>query len=374
MQGMSSRSKWALWGMVGVAGLLTGCVSTQEGVPELEPNYQLEQRLVSDYELIKQVSAQLDQSNIYDDSMQPRNQSRKCLLPFLVNNDQGSVALYWDGACLNGQAVGLGRVVRTDHGFKTTELLVELKPEEPDTLYTYLNFSVARAESEVGTSVLALKGGKLQGHSATLGYSDSGWAAGHYDLSYRYEDTTNFVSYTKVIDLINGESSFIVAYPNFSYDLLEAQDNVLSPIARTYRLLEGASTVGLSYLWLKDGRLLVRDNTTHQDHIMTSTTPELTATVSRIKDEVETQTAAIDAAVDTGLAKIEQYAADKCQRPSAFFRGDEVNQICDYRANISAALEQLKAAQAERATSLESARAHQEQQLKELEAQLHSLR
>ena len=60
--------------------------------------------------------------------------------------------------------------------------------------------------------------------------------------------------------------------------------------------------------------------------------------------------------------------------PERLFRGDEVNQICDYRANISAALEQLKAAQAERATSLESARAHQEQQLKELEAQLHSLR
>ena len=261
---------------------LSGCVSTApttSEAPGMSPdgttlevasNEQIEQRLLSDYELIKQVSSQLNQSNIYDETMQPKNQSAKCLLPFLVNNEQGTVALYWDGACQDGHAVGLGRVVRTDNGKKTTELLVELKPNEPNTLYTYLGYSVLRAESEVGTSVLKLVDGKLQGHSSTLGYSDVGWADGHYDLSYRFEDSTNFVSYTKVLDLLNGESSHIIAYPNFSHDLLEAHDNVLSTIERTYRLLEGPDTVGLSYIWLKDGRLLVRDNSTNQDHIVTS--------------------------------------------------------------------------------------------------------
>ena len=364
---------------------LSGCVSTApttSEAPGMSPdgttlevasNEQIEQRLLSDYELIKQVSSQLNQNNIYDETMQPKNQSAKCLLPFLVNNEQGTVALYWDGACQDGHAVGLGRVVRTDNGKKTTELLVELKPDEPNTLYTYLGYSVLRAESEVGTSVLKLVDGKLQGHSSTLGYSDVGWADGHYDLSYRFEDSTNFVSYTKVLDLLNGESSHIIAYPNFSHDLLEAHDNVLSTIERTYRLLEGPDTVGLSYIWLKDGRLLVRDNSTNQDHIVTSYPDKLDDYVARIKNEVTRKTDGIEAEVNFGLKKLEQYHAQKCTRPTAFFRGDEVNQICDYLDNISHALAGLKAAKEERNASLESYRKHQEQILKELEQHLKAL-
>lgn len=370
----------ALSCMLGTA--LSGCVSTADTTPEaseasptleVASNQQIEQRLLSDYELIKQVSSQLNQSNIYDETMQPQNQSAKCLLPFLVNNEQGTVALYWDGACQDGHAVGLGRVVRTDNGKKTTELLVELKPDEPNTLYTYLRYSVLRAESEVGTSVLKLVDGKLQGHSSTLGYSDVGWADGHYDLSYRFEDSTNFVSYTKVLDLLNGESSLIIAYPNFSHDLLEAHDNVLSTIERTYRLLEGPDTVGLSYIWLKDGRLLVRDNSTNQDHIVTSYPHSLDDYVDRIKTEVARHTAGIDTEVNFGLKKLEQYHAQKCTRPTAFFRGDEVNQICDYLDNINHALAGLKAAKEERNASLESYRKHQEQILKELEQHLKAL-
>lgn len=364
---------------------LSGCVSTApttSEAPGMSPdgttlevasNEQIEQRLLSDYELIKQVSSQLNQNNIYDETMQPKNQSAKCLLPFLVNNEQGTVALYWDGACQDGHAVGLGRVVRTDNGKKTTELLVELKPNEPNTLYTYLSYSVLRAESEVGTSVLKLVDGKLQGHSSTLGYSDVGWADGHYDLSYRFEDSTNFVSYTKVLDLLNGESSHIIAYPNFSHDLLEAHDNVLSTIERTYRLLEGPDTVGLSYIWLKDGRLLVRDNSTNQDHIVTSYPDKLDDYVARIKNEVTRKTDGIEAEVNFGLKKLEQYHAQKCTRPTAFFRGDEVNQICDYLDNISHALAGLKAAKEKRNASLESYRKHQEQILKELEQHLKAL-
>ena len=364
---------------------LSGCVSTAPTTSEAQgmspdgttlevaSNEQIEQRLLSDYELIKQVSSQLNQNNIYDETMQPKNQSAKCLLPFLVNNEQGTVALYWDGACQDGHAVGLGRVVRTDNGKKTTELLVELKPNEPNTLYTYLGYSVLRAESEVGTSVLKLVDGKLQGHSSTLGYSDVGWADGHYDLSYRFEDSTNFVSYTKVLDLLNGESSHIIAYPNFSHDLLEAHDNVLSTIERTYRLLEGPDTVGLSYIWLKDGRLLVRDNSTNQDHIVTSYPDKLDDYVARIKNEVTRKTDGIEAEVNFGLKKLEQYHAQKCTRPTAFFRGDEVNQICDYFDNISHALAGLKAAKEKRNASLESYRKHQEQILKELEQHLKAL-
>ena len=364
---------------------LSGCVSTApttSEAPGMSPdgttlevasNEQIEQRLLSDYELIKQVSSQLNQNNIYDETMQPKNQSAKCLLPFLVNNEQGTVALYWDGACQDGHAVGLGRVVRTDNGKKTTELLVELKPNEPNTLYTYLGYSVLRAESEVGTSVLKLVDGKLQGHSSTLGYSDVGWADGHYDLSYRFEDSTNFVSYTKVLDLLNGESSHIIAYPNFSHDLLEAHDNVLSTIERTYRLLEGPDTVGLSYIWLKDGRLLVRDNSTNQDHIVTSYPDKLDDYIARIKNEVTRKTDGIEAEVNFGLKKLEQYHAQKCTRPTAFFRGDEVNQICDYLDNISHALAGLKAAKEKRNASLESYRKHQEQILKELEQHLKAL-
>lgn len=358
-----------------VALLLVGCVSNQAtDTLEVAVNEQIEQRLMSDYELILKVSSQLDHSNIYDQSMQPKNQREKCLLPFLVNNDAGSVALYWDGECHNGYATGLGRVVRTDHGKKTTELLVEFKPDEPDTIYTYLTYSLLREESEVGVSVLKLADNKLQGYGATLGYSLPGWSEGNFDLSYRYEDTSNFVSYTKIIDLLNGESSLIIAYPNFSHDLMDAHDNVLSSFERTYRLLEGNDMVGLSYIWLKDGRLLVRNNATGEDHVATSVSPKLLDYITRIKEQVESKTDAIDDEINLGLNKLEQYHAKKCQRPRAFFRGDEVNFVCSYLEDTQVALEALAEAKDERTESLESYLQHQEQILKELEEHLKTLR
>lgn len=367
---------------------LTGCATTAPGpndaaveadklTLELTAQTRLEERLLSDYELIAQVSAQLNQNNIYDESMQPRNKSQKCLLPFLVNNDQGTVALYWDGACHQGYATGLGRVVRTENGQVTTELLAELKPHEPHTLYTYLHYSVARAESEVGTSFLQLSSGKLRGHSATLGYSYEDWAAGHYDLSYRSEDTTNFVSATKVVDLLNGESSFILAYPNFSHDLLEAHANVLSPIERTYRLLEGATTVGLSFIWLKDGRILVRDNQTEQDQIISQSSPKLTelnAHIAQLKAQVTERTDAIDAEINAGLAQLERYHGQKCAAPQPLFDGDNVNHICDYLRTTHEAMAGLQSARAAREASLESYRQHQAKMLEELEEHLKTLR
>lgn len=334
--------------------------------PSLTTNQNLESRLISDYELIKAVSSQIDHSNIYDESMQPINKKEKCLLPFMVS-DGSDTKLYWDGECSNGYAVGLGRAVRTMNDKKVTELLLEIDPQDKDRLVNYLRYDVASQDSEIGYSVIALNNEKLVGHSATLGYNDAQWDQGSFEFTYRYEDTTNFVSYTKIIDLLSGEFSSIIAYPNYSHDLLNARDNVLSNIDRTYRLLEGRTMIGLSYIWLKDGRLLVKDNATGQDSLATNHPEELETFVQDIQDKVSAQVEKVNTEVEQGFDKLEQYSLKKCKRPEAFFKGDEVNHVCDYIFNVNAAYEQLLEAKEVRSHQIDAFRQNQEQRLNEID-------
>lgn len=350
--------------------LLSACNSTtNSGNHEqfsLKTNRDIESRLMSDYELIKTVSSQVDQSNIYDASMQPINKKEKCLLPFMVS-DGSNTKMYWDGQCLDGKAVGLGRAVRTIDDKKTTELLLEIDPKVKDTLVSYVRYDVASTESEVGYSVIALKDDKLSGYCATLGYKDEDWHNGSFEFTYRYEDTPNFVSYTKIIDLLSGEFSSIIAYPNFSHDLLNARDNVLSNIDRTYRLLEGRTMMGISYIWLKDGRLLLKDNATGQDSIATNHPQELEAFVQDIQDKVSLQVDKVNAEVEKGFDKVEEYSLQKCKRPEMFFKGDEVNHICDYLFNVNAAYDELIQAKELRSHEIDSYRQNQEERLKEID-------
>lgn len=345
-----------------------------DGASALETNLQLENRLLSDYELIKQVSSQISPMNIYDETMQPLNKKEKCLLPFLVNDSGSQVQLYWDGDCANGLAQGLGRVVRTVGGKKSQELLVEINPKQPNSLVSYLRYDVASGDSEVGYSLLSLKDDKLQGYSVTWGYNDRSWQEGNYEVTSRYEDTTNFMSYTKIVDLLSGEYSSIIAYPNFSHDLLSAHDNVLSNIDKTYRLLEGRTMIGLSYIWLKDGRLLVRDNSTGQDSLVKEHPQQLEDYIAQLGDKVDTQIEEHNAQVDQGFAKLEEYNAKKCRQLNAFFRGDEVNYVCDYLFNVSSAYDEFLKAQEQRSLQIDSYRESQEQRLKQLEQQLRSLK
>ena len=180
-----------------------------------------------------------------------------------------------------------------------------------------------------------------------------------------------------MVDLLNGESAFILAYPNFSHDLLEAHDNVLSSIDRTYRLLEGATTVGLSFIWLKDGRILVRYNQTQQDQILSQSSPKLTelnAHIAQLKAQVTERTDDIDEEINAGLAQLERYHGQKCATPQPLFNGDHVNHICDYLRTTREAMAGLKSARAAREASLESYRQHQAQMLEELEEHLKTLR
>ena len=335
-------------------------------------NHALEQRLMGDYDLIKQVSSQIDKSSIYDESMQPLNKKEKCLVPFMIQDVSNE--LYWDGACKNGLASGMGRLVRAHDGKKLNEMLVEIEPNSKDRLDIYLNYSTERGDSEVGHSVLELKDDKLQGYSATLGYNDSAWLEENFDLSYRYEDTTNLVSYTKVVDMLNGEFSSIIAYPNFSHDLLNAHNNVLSNIDKTYRLLEGRTMIGLSYIYLKDGRLLMRDNATGSDEVLTEHPADLDTYIEQLQDKVATEVAKVQKEVDFGLSKVEQYRQKKCKRLNAFFRGDEVNQVCDYIFNLTHSYEQLRDAKNDRASTIETYRENQEERLHDLERHLNSLK
>lgn len=350
--------------------LLSACNSTSENLtlqqPNLNTNQAIESRLISDYELIKAVSSQIDHSNIYDESMQPVNKKEKCLLPFMVN-DGSHTKLYWDGECQDGLAVGLGRAVRTIDEKKTSELLLEIDPQNKDSLVNYLRYDVATQDSEIGYSIISLENNKLVGHSATLGYNDAQWAKGSFEFTYRYEDTTNFVSYTKIIDLLSGDFSSIIAYPNYSHDLLNARDNVLSNIDRTYRLLEGRTMIGLSYIWLKDGRLLIKDNASGQDSIATDHPQELETFVQDLQDKVSAQVEKVNALVERGFDKVEEYSLQKCKRPVAFFKGDEVNQICDYIFNVNASYEQLLEAKELRSHQIDAYRNNQEQRLSEID-------
>lgn len=350
--------------------LLTACNSTTTNEESeqfsLKTNLAIESRLMSDYELIKTVSSQVDQSNIYDVAMQPVNKKEKCLLPFMVS-DGSDTKMYWDGQCEDGKAVGLGRAVRTLNDKKITELLLEIDPKVKDTLVSYLRYDVTNTESEIGYSVITLKDDKLSGYCATLGYKDDEWLNGSFEFTYRYEDTPNFVSYTKIIDLLSGEFSSIIAYPNFSHDLLNAHDNVLSNIDRTYRLLEGRTMMGISYIWLKDGRLLLKDNATGQDRVATNHPEELESFVQDIQDRVSLHVEKANLEVKKGFAKVEEYSLQKCKRPEAFFKGDEVNHICDYLFNVNAAYDELLKAKELRSHEIDSFRQNQEERLKEID-------
>lgn len=351
--------------------LLSACNSTTANNKDseqfsLKTNRAIESRLMNDYELIKTVSSQVDQSNIYDESMQPVNKKEKCLLPFMVS-DGSNTKMYWDGQCENGKAVGLGRAVRTLNDKKITELLLEIDPKVKDTLLSYLRYDVTTSESEIGYSVIELKNDKLSGHCATLGYKDEDWHNGSFEFTYRYEDTPNFVSYTKIIDLLSGEFSSIIAYPNFSHDLLNARDNVLSNIDRTYRLLEGRTMMGISYIWLKDGRLLLKDNATGQDSLATNHPKELEDFVQDIQDKVSVQVDKVNTEVEIGFDKVEEYSQQKCKRPEMFFKGDEVNYVCDYLFNVNAAYDELIQAKELRSHEIDSYRQNQEERLKEID-------
>lgn len=339
-------------------------LSSQSAVND-PTNKVIESRLMSDYEVIKTVSSQIGRNNIYDKTMQPVNKTEKCLIPFMVA-DAADSRMYWDGKCSNGHAVGLGRAVRTIADKKVAEYLIEIDEKHPDTLHTYLRYDAGRFDSEIGYSVLTLKDDKFTGFSATMGYNDQDWIDGTYEFTYRYEDTANFVSYTKIIDMLSGEYSSIIAYPNFSHDLLNATDNVLSSISKTYRLLEGRTMIGLSYIWLKDGRLLMKDNATGSDSILTEHPVELETMVNEIQDKVAAQTDIVSKEVEKGFAKVEEYSAKQCKRPNAFFKGDEVNVVCDYLFNLNAAYDQLVEAKEVRSHEIDSFRDSQNLRLQKL--------
>lgn len=366
---MANGLKFVSLGAMVSMAVLSACTSTeglQSKTEVVDPaNKAIESRLLNDYEVIKTVSSQIGRNNIYDENMQPANKTEKCLIPFMVA-DAADSKIYWDGACSNGKAVGLGRAVRTIADKKVTEYLLEINPEEPDTLRTYLRYDAGRYDSEIGYSVLTLKDDKFTGFSATMGYNDQEWIDGTYEFTYRYEDTANFVSYTKIIDLLSGEFSSIIAYPNFSHDLLNAGDNVLSSISKTYRLLEGRTMIGLSYIWLKDGRLLMKDNATGTDSILTEHPAELETFVNEIQTKVADQTEIVSAEVEKGFNKVEEYSSKKCKRPNAFFKGDEVNVVCDYLFNLNAAYDQLVEAKEMRSHEIDSFRDSQNMRLNKL--------
>lgn len=349
--------------------LMSACTSNEglnsQSAVNDPTNKIIESSLMSDYEVIKTVSSQIDRNNIYDNSMQPVNKTEKCLIPFMVA-DAADSRMYWDGKCSNGHAVGLGRAVRTIADKKVAEYLIEIDEKNPDTLHTYLRYDAGRFDSEIGYSVLTLKDNKFTGFSATMGYNDQDWLDGVYEFTYRYEDTANFVSYTKIIDLLSGEYSSIIAYPNFSHDLFNASDNVLSSISKTYRLLEGRTMIGLSYIWLKDGRLLMKDNATGSDSILTEHPAELETMVNEIQDKVAAQTDIVSKEVEKGFAKVEEYSSKQCKRPNAFFKGDEVNVVCDYLFNLNAAYDQLVEAKEVRSHEIDSFRDSQNQRLQKL--------
>ena len=124
--------------------------------------------------------------------------------------------------------------------------------------------------------------------------------------------------------------------------------------------------IGLSYIWLKDGRLLMKDNVIGSDSILTEHPAELETMVNEIQDKVAAQTDIVSKEVEKGFAKVEEYSSKQCKRPNAFFKGDEVNVVCDYLFNLNAAYDQLVEAKEVRSHEIDSFRDSQNQRLQKL--------
>lgn len=359
--------------------ILSGCSATEQATVDtpvsareaFAQDQELLSSLQSDYELIKQVSSQLSTSNIYDQRLQPVNKREKCLIPFMVSHQDG-VQLYWDGSCKNGYASGLGRMVRTLNGHKIDEFLLDVI--YPHQLVAYLQYDLENMDAEAGYSELKLENEQLTGYSATLGYNVQQWHNGSFNISYRYEDTTNLVSFTKVLDLLSGEVSSIIAYPNFSHELLSSHDNVLSTIDRTYRLLEGQNMVGFGYIWLKNGQVVMRNAANGQDSIVGSGIEQLDDYVADIESQVNKHTDLVDPLIDRGLKQIETYRNQKCKKHRALFKGDEVSAVCEYLDEFKDNYQKMQQAQEQRIQRLDSYKNQQQQRLEELEQHLKGLK
>lgn len=375
-KGQHLAIKAYLCGIALAGGLvLTGCQSNNESSISASEAFAQDQATIellhNDYELVQQVSSQLNTANIYDQHLQPVNKKAKCLVPFMVANREG-IQLYWDGDCKGGYASGLGRLVRTKEGLKTHEFLLEIPA--PHKLISYLQYDLENMDVEAGYSDLILEDSLLKGHSATIGYNVQQWHNNNYNVTYRYEDTTNLMSYTKVVDLISGDVSSIIAYPNYSHDVLNAQDNALSTVNRTYRLLEGSDMVGFAYIWLKSGQLVMRDVESGQDTVVANEPSELGAFVADIERKVDQHAAKADQEVDLGLKKVDEYRNTKCPTHRGFFRGDEVSAVCEFIDEFRANYDRMQDAREEHVKTLDSYKPRQEKSLQELEKHLQELK
>lgn len=375
--GLRFSAQSSLLSLVLIASLsLSGCqlssvfadISASEG---FKLNQEQVEALHNDYELIKQVSSQLSSSNIYDERLQPVNQRSKCLIPFMVANHDG-VQQYWDGACKEGFASGLGRLVRLQDGKKTHEFLLDIV--SPEKLISYLQYDLENMEVEVGYSELNLHGEQLKGHGATLGYNMMQWHNNLYNVTYRYEDTSNLMSYTKVVDLISGEISSIIAYPNYSHDVLNAQDNELSTIDRTYRLLDGSDMVGFGFIWLKNGQLVMRDAQLNQDSVVVSDSSEIDDFVASIEDKVDHYASLVEQEVDQGFKQVDLYRNTKCPTHHGLFRGDEVSAVCEFIDEFRANYESMQESREDHIKNIEAIKPQQEKSLQELEKHLQDLK
>ena len=75
----------------------------------------------------------------------------------------------------------------------------------------------------------------------------------------------------------------------------------------------------------------------------------------------------VNTEVETGFSKVEEYSQQKCKRPEMFFKGDEVNYVCDYLFNVNAAYDELVQAKELRSHEIDSYRQNQEERLKEID-------
>lgn len=376
---MSSGIKTFLL-FTGAAAMLGGC-AVQSGSEDnvvvsakdaFLYNEKLTESLLADYDLVRKVTTQISAYNIFDEALQPVNKKEKCLLPFMVSHNSDR-SFYWDGDCHNGVASGFGRAVRLDGGIKSGEFLFEIDPDNPQRLITYLYYDLNDMTAEVGYSEIELKDGTLHGSSMTMGYSPKSWSEGSFELTYRYEDTSALMSHTLVQDLLNSESSYIVAYPNFSKDLRRAKGNVLVPFESTYRIVEGREAVGFSFIRLKDGRLLIRDNATGSDVALTGDIPELTAMTENMENEVRDSIDRNEHKLDQGMAAVERYVKEKCGKHQGLFRGDEISHICDFTDEFALNHDMLLEAKERYNDRIELYIDNQKERLERLEKHIKSL-
>lgn len=241
---LSSTALWVT--SIGVSVLLSGC-SAVDGVSDTiaqlfavseEETFAQERQFLADFEARKADPVFAEQKTW----VQPLNKKEQCRIYVEYKKADEAKVLdrdyYWDGACKDGFAYGLGReFTRSEDAL--TEALADYKSpgQEPTYYYQKDKLQGLIINGLMNSSTNTVKG---------IGFRDNGHEFNYARIT-AIEDTAQHITYGKFEDPVSGIERLVKQYPNFAYVFEFNQINGLGLVFLTETGSNTASRYGFVY-------------------------------------------------------------------------------------------------------------------------------